>query len=120
MTSYQYWRGNILIGEDNSISREELKETTVCPYCKRETDVLFKRTVEIWEQDKYGRDLFYTDAAGRFHRCTHIETYPIGCPECMQEYERGEKGYYPAYGLDVEPDVEWENRHNCKGTDYEY
>lgn len=118
MTDYQYWRGNIFLGHYGQIEREELTEATTCPYCKADTDMLYVRVVEMLERDKLNRALYYTDEAGRFHRCSHIEKNPIGCPECIQEYERGEKGYYPEFGLG-DYDEDMEIRINTRGTAYE-
>lgn len=119
MTDYQYWRGNIFIGYDGQIEREELEESTTCPYCKAETDVIYNRCVSVQRRDEHNRPLWYTDKDGYWHMLLDTERYPIGCPECMEEYERGEKGYYPAYGLDPEIDQDFEDRYNSRGTDYE-
>ena len=120
MTSYQYWRGNIFMGEENSVERVELDEPMTCPYCKAQTDVIFNRITLVQRRDEHNRPLWYTDEGGFWHMLLDEDRYPIGCPECMEEYERGEKGYYPAYGLGPEVDQEREDRHNCRGTDYEY
>lgn len=109
MTRYQYWRGNIFFGEDNSIERVELDEPATCPYCKKPTNVIYNRMLEIWECDKQGRALYYTDEGGYFHRCTHIEKNPIGCPDCIEEYERDKPGWGYAYGLDYEPEIDEED-----------
>lgn len=109
MTQYQYWRGNIFLGEDNSIEYVELNDPTECPYCHTQTNVIYNRVLEVWETDKLGRPLYYTDEGGYFHRCKHIETNPIGCPECIEEYERDTHGWGYAYGLDYEPEYDEED-----------
>lgn len=117
MTSYQYWRGNIFIGEDNAISREEVKEIVTCPYCKAETDVIYERHVMEMQKNDEGEDLWVL-RNGQFRIYCKLVSWAIGCPECIQEYERGEKGYYPAYGLD-DYDEDMEIRINTRGTAYE-
>ena len=117
MTSYQYWRGNIFLGEDNAISREEMKKPVICPYCKAETDVIFERHVLEAQKNEDGEDLWVL-RDGQFRIWTKEVSWAIGCPECIQEYERGEKGYYPAYGLS-DYDQDFEDRINTRGTAYE-
>lgn len=105
MTQYQYWRGNIYLGDDNSIVRSERPQTCVCPYCGAESQVIYERHLMENVRDEEGRQLWiFKD--GKFRRKEREIWYDIGCTECVEEYERYQKGWGYGYGLDYDPDID--------------